>query len=236
MSYTSPSTFIAGSVLTAAQGNIHWRDNMIAVRAGGLAMSGQGGEQVVITDSATLLKVLALTALQSIRKNAGNTAIEAYTPMAGSGAASRVAYWTSASDVSSDADFTFDGTDVIANLLGLTTALKVATKLALSATAPTIGSGFGTSPSISANNGTGAFRVNVGTGGVATSGVITMPEAATGGWNAMVSVLDPSGGSAPWAAVTASSTTSITITGFSSTGASAAWASGGILLVQAWAY
>lgn len=43
-------------------------------------------------------------------------------------------------------------------------------------TAPTISSGFGTSPSIANNNGTGAFTINVGTGGTATSGVISLPQ------------------------------------------------------------
>jgi hypothetical protein len=54
------------------------------------------------------------------------------------------------------------------------------TNLLLSATAPTISSGFGTSPSIVQQNGTAAFEVNVGTGGSATSGVIGLPTAANG--------------------------------------------------------
>jgi hypothetical protein len=41
-------------------------------------------------------------------------------------------------------------------------------------------SGFGTSPSIVSSAGTAAFQVNVGTGGVATSGTITFPAVATG--------------------------------------------------------
>lgn len=49
------------------------------------------------------------------------------------------------------------------------------------ATAPTIGSGFGTSPAILSGTSAG-FRVNVGTGGTATTGVVTLPT-ATNGWN-----------------------------------------------------
>lgn len=49
------------------------------------------------------------------------------------------------------------------------------------ATAPTVTSA-GTSPSIVSSNGTAAFRVNVGTGGTATTIVLAMP-AATTGWN-----------------------------------------------------
>lgn len=50
-----------------------------------------------------------------------------------------------------------------------------------SGTAPTISSGFGSSPSVTAGSAT-AFRVNVGTGGTAQNGVIALPTAATG-WN-----------------------------------------------------
>jgi hypothetical protein len=50
-----------------------------------------------------------------------------------------------------------------------------------SSTAPTVTSA-GTSPSVPNSNGTMAFRVNVGTGGTATTIVMSMP-AATTGWN-----------------------------------------------------
>lgn len=54
--------------------------------------------------------------------------------------------------------------------------------------APTIASGFGTSPSIVNSRGTKSFEVNVGTGGTATSGVLTMPTlpAAKVGWSCSV--------------------------------------------------
>jgi hypothetical protein len=50
-----------------------------------------------------------------------------------------------------------------------------------SSTTPTVTSA-GTSPSVPNSNGTFAFRVNVGTGGTATTIVMSMP-AATTGWN-----------------------------------------------------
>lgn len=50
----------------------------------------------------------------------------------------------------------------------------------MSNTAPTIGSGFGTSPTITANN-TSAFKIVIGSGGTASSGVINLP-AAPNGW------------------------------------------------------
>ena len=54
------------------------------------------------------------------------------------------------------------------------------TNMFASATAPTITSGFCTSPSISASNGTAAFTIHIGTACAASSGVLTMPSA--NGW------------------------------------------------------
>src|SRR6185437_15606169 len=48
--------------------------------------------------------------------------------------------------------------------------------------APTLGSGWGTTPSVVAANGTAAFEINVGTGGVATSGTVSFLKSATTGW------------------------------------------------------
>jgi hypothetical protein len=48
-------------------------------------------------------------------------------------------------------------------------------------TAPTVSSGFGTGASVTVNNGTAAFRINVGTSNTGT-GIIGLPTAATG-WN-----------------------------------------------------
>lgn len=111
-------------------------------------------------------------------------------------------------------------------------------KVLLSAVAPTIGSGFGTSPSIVVHNGTAAFTVNVGTGGTASSGVITMP-AAQNGWVAFIT--NVTANAANRANVdtvqTASTTNSITIQSQTiSTGAATAWAANDILRIIAFAY
>ena len=58
-------------------------------------------------------------------------------------------------------------------------------KLLYSGTAPTISSGFGTSPSVSQNNGTAGFTINVGTGGSASGGTVGMPT-ATNAWTCHV--------------------------------------------------
>jgi hypothetical protein len=93
-------------------------------------------------------------------------------------------------------------------------------------TAPTISSGFGTTPSIASNNGTFTFRVNVGSGATATSGVIGLPTATTG-WNCVV---QDSTTAAKETRVTASTTASVTVT------AASAWGANDILIFICMAY
>jgi hypothetical protein len=104
------------------------------------------------------------------------------------------------------------------------------TKMIDSFTVPTISSGFGTSPSVTHNNGPFSFSVNVGTGGVATSGVITLP-AAVNGWSCFASDVGatPTGRTEP----TAMTTTSVTLTNFSrTTGLAVAWTASEIIQVS----
>lgn len=111
---------------------------------------------------------------------------------------------------------------------------KVNGVLAIQNTAPTIASGFGTSPSIPNSNGSCAFTINVGTGGTATGGVLTMP-AATTGWACHVTNLT----SAASLTVdqTAGTTTSITLASYSrTTGLLTAFNASDILRVVALAY
>lgn len=104
-----------------------------------------------------------------------------------------------------------------------------------SATAPTIASGFGTTPSVVSGNGTATFTINVGTGGTASSGVVTMP-AATTGWNCTVTpTAAPQAGAVMYSAPT--STTSITITNYTlSTGAALAWPASTVIAVSCVGY
>lgn len=108
----------------------------------------------------------------------------------------------------------------------------------LSATAPTISSGFGTSPSVPSNNGTGAFTVNVGTGGTATGGVLTMP-AATTGWNCTVTnrTAVAANRANQWTVQTAATTTTVTVQNQTiSTGAALAWTASDVLHLACFAY
>lgn len=98
----------------------------------------------------------------------------------------------------------------------------------IGSTVPTISSGFGSSPTLetSVSAGTHAFRVNVGTGGVATSGVVALNSTAATHWNCFVS--DFTGGIVT--RVTADTTNTVTVTGAS------AWAASSILQFVCGAY
>ena len=104
--------------------------------------------------------------------------------------------------------------------------------VATSATLPTLGSGWGTSSSITAYN-TMVFKIVVGTGGAA-NGSITLPTAPNG-WLAFAA--DVTSGSTLFLQLTASSATSVTFTSYSvTTGAAANMSAGDIVLVNAIAY
>ena len=113
------------------------------------------------------------------------------------------------------------------------TALSLNNNLvATTATLPTIGSGFGTSPTISAVS-TFVFKIVVGTGGAA-NGSITLPTAPNG-WLAFAA--DVTSGSTLFLQLTGSTATSVTFTSFSvTTGAAANMAAGDVILVNAIAY
>ena len=104
--------------------------------------------------------------------------------------------------------------------------------IATSSTLPSLGTGWGTNPTISASN-TLAFKVTVGTGGAA-NGSITLPT-ATNGWIAFAA--DVTNGSTLFLQLTASSTTSVTFTSYSvTTGAAANMSAGDTVLINCFAY
>jgi hypothetical protein len=113
--------------------------------------------------------------------------------------------------------------------------MYVVNTLLIRSTAPTISSGFGTSPSIPNNNGSAAFTVNVGTGGTASSGVIAMPQAATG-WACHVAPnAAPQAASVTYSAPTSAS--SITLTNYTlTTGIALAWTASTVLQVACFGY
>jgi hypothetical protein len=95
--------------------------------------------------------------------------------------------------------------------------------LVISSTAPTISSGFGSSPSIATNNGSAAFEINVGTGGAASSGVIGLP-ASTSNWVCFCEDRTTISTTVFRCRQTAGTTTTATIGNFNTSAAAAAWA------------
>ncbi len=55
MAWTAPKTYVAGAVLTAAELNTYERDNMLALRSGSVAMTGQANGRFVVATSTTQL-------------------------------------------------------------------------------------------------------------------------------------------------------------------------------------
>lgn len=113
--------------------------------------------------------------------------------------------------------------------------LQNGTKTWLSGTAPTIASGFGTSPSISSANGTGAFTLTIGssTTGVST-GTITMPAATTGWVCTCQNVTNPA---SFVVGQTGGSSTTITLTNYSrTTGLAVDFTAADVIRIMAIAY
>lgn len=99
-------------------------------------------------------------------------------------------------------------------------------KVAVSATAPTIASGGCTSPTVTNNNGTAYFTIDVGTSCSGSQPVVFTLPAATTGWHCYARNVTNGATSAP-AQTGAISTTSVTITNFvRTTGVAGAWTDG----------
>jgi hypothetical protein len=97
---------------------------------------------------------------------------------------------------------------------------------------PTISSGFGTSPSIVNNNGPSSFSINVGTGAVATSGVIGLPQTLHGWAGGCSDVTTPA---SDLTQQTGSTSTTATVTNYvRTTGLAGAWPASDILECSFW--
>jgi len=111
-------------------------------------------------------------------------------------------------------------------------ALSIGNNLVASSTLPTISSGFGTGPTVTASN-TFCFKIVVGTGG-AGSGTVTLPTAPNG-WLAFAA--DVTNGNSLFLQLTGSTATSVTFTSYSvTTGAAANMSAGDVVLVNCIAY
>lgn len=120
------------------------------------------------------------------------------------------------------------GTDLILNR-----SIIFGSAIVFSATAPTVSSGFGVGASITAGNAT-SFRLNVGTGGAAQTGVVGLPTASTG-WNC--TARDITTNASFVTDQTASSVSSATFQNYSrTTGLAIAWTASDILGISCAAF
>lgn len=126
---------------------------------------------------------------------------------------------------------------IVGSNVSISTGGLIMGNLVSSTTNIAINSGFGTSPAMAGVNGTWAARVNVGTGGVATAGVLTLSTATTG-WNCDVNNLTAAAAHrADNTRQTASTTTTVTVENqTTSTGAAVAWAASDIITLKCAAY
>ena len=104
----------------------------------------------------------------------------------------------------------------------------------ISATAPTIASGFGSGAAVSNNNGTVAFLINVGTSNTGT-GIITMPAANTG-WNCWFNDITTKSANQAQTLQTASTSTSVTVQNYTDVMGTHVWTDSDILQVSCFAY
>lgn len=99
-------------------------------------------------------------------------------------------------------------------------------------------SGFGGSPSVTKGGNVLAFSINVGSGGVASTGTITFAPAAPNGWqvNTCVDQTTQTATVARTQQIGTGSTTQVTIGNFTSAGIAGAWVANDILVCQAAPY
>lgn len=108
--------------------------------------------------------------------------------------------------------------------------VNIGNTIIANAVAPTISSGFGTTPTIAAGTSSAAFQVNVGTGGIASSGVVAFTTAALHGW--ACSAVDGTNAATSNTVATPTSTTTITLTNYGrTTGIATAWAASDVITV-----
>jgi len=103
----------------------------------------------------------------------------------------------------------------------------------VSTTAPTIVSGFGTSPAIATSPQSYAFKITVGTGGAASSGVIGFPTGITTvGWSCNGNDITTQSTTVFSLKQTGNNATQAGIANYTTAGIAGAWVAGDILLIS----
>lgn len=247
------SAFTQGSVLFAGASGLLSQDNANFFWDGTNHKLGIGtttlaaGSKLTVAngaDTATTFIVTGLTkglrfgttAAGSQLEGVDSTGSLSYQPFSFGGS-----FITAAIAGSETARFTANGgfvvgltTDPGAGVISANAGYKITTKLAWSATAPTVSSGFCTSPSISNSNGTAAFTVTIGSACAASTGVLTMPT-ANAGWACNFRNVTNNAANAP--SQTASTVTSVSVTNYvRTTGVAGNWTASDVIVVDCAAY
>ena len=211
---TSPSGSGSGTVNSGTSGQVAYYattgtavsgETVVTTTQGGTGVSAPTIHEVPVAEGASAMNFIA-------------------------GCASGVLYW---SNSSTDPTCT---SQPITSYGRFTTAIELGstTHILVSATAPTISSGFCSSPSVSVSNGTAAFIVAVGSSCSAGTGVITMPAVSTG-WICQAN--DLTSYSTLTVAESADTTNSVTVAAFSrTTGIAANFNSSDVLQFTCMAY
>jgi hypothetical protein len=114
--------------------------------------------------------------------------------------------------------------------------IDISSNLLISATAPSVSSGFGTGASVTASNGTAAFRINVGTSNTGT-GIIGLPTATTG-WNCYATDITTTSTTVSQTKqkATGSDTTHAALQNYTDISGTAVWVDNDVLAVSCFAY
>lgn len=117
--------------------------------------------------------------------------------------------------------------------LSVTSIADINNNLIVSSTAPSIASGFGTSPACTVCNNTAAFQITTGTGGTSYQGQLTMPSASNG-WACTATEI---GAGLSHTVQTSISPTDVQFTNFNSTtNAFQPWGVGSYILIKCIAF
>lgn len=125
------------------------------------------------------------------------------------------------------------GTDTIAS--STNNEVNIGSAIIGYTAAPSIASGFGTSPSAVSGAGTFAFVFAIGTGGAASSGILTLPSAPTG-WACDFTDITTTSASVFVTKQTAGTASSVTVTNYSSSAVATAWTAGDVIKGKCLAY
>lgn len=208
---SSPITISAAGAIACATCNTSASaitSNVLPKGSGG----AQGLTNSSITDNGTTISTALPIATTSTISSGANSGTAGQITLFGSTSGSTTL--TAAANggtITASAGFSVTGS-FTASTVNATSEIQLNAKRLITAAAPTISSGFfGTAPSIVSSSGQASFRVNVGTGTAASSGVVALASATTN-WNCQAYNLTAHAGArTDDTVVTASTTNTVTL-------------------------